>query len=96
MFARMVTVRMRPDSRYVAERLAARWQQAVTTLPTFVSVSFFFDDIGGVYGYYSVWTTREAAETVRNEIGEQVADATREFAIGKPVVAIYQTYEPPS
>jgi len=24
MFARMVTVRMRPDSRYVAERLAAR------------------------------------------------------------------------
>lgn len=96
MFARKVTVRMRPDSRYVAERIAARWQQAVATLPTFISVSFFLDDEAGMYGYYSLWTTREAAETVRNEIGEQVLDATHEFALDEPLVAVYQTWEPPN
>ena len=92
----MVTVRMRPDSRYVAERLAARWQQAVTTLPTFVSVSFFFDDIGGVYGYYSVWNTREDAENVTEEIGDQVAKAVAEVSTGENEVRVYYVYQPPS
>ena len=96
MFARMVTVRMRPNSRYVGERLAMRWHQGVATLPDFVSVSFFLDDAAGVYGYYSVWKSREAAERVRDEIGEQVADATREFSRGEPEVAIYEVYEPPA
>lgn len=95
MFARMLTVRMRPGSRHVAERLATRWNQGVATLPEFVSVSFFLDDDAGMYGYFSVWESREAAESVIDEIGEQLPDALAEHAAEPPRVDIYEVFEPP-
>jgi len=96
MFARLVKVRMRPGSRYLAERLAGRWTAGVATLPGFVSVSFFLDDELGEYGYYSVWQTRAAAHDVIDEMGEQVADALAEVALGETEVRIYGVYTPPA
>ena len=96
MFARLVTVQMRPGSRYVAERLAGRWQAGVATLPGFVSVSFFLDDETGEYGYYSLWQTREEAEQVIDEIGDQVVEALAEVETGPRALRIYEVYEPPA
>ena len=96
MFARLVTVHMRPGSRYVAERLAGRWQAGVAMLPGFVSVSFFLDDEAGEYGYFSLWRTREDAETVIDEMGDQVDNALAEMETGPRSLRIYEVYEPPA
>jgi len=96
MFARLVTVHMRPGSRYLAERLAGRWTAGAALLPGFVSVSFFMDDERGEYGYYSVWNTREDAENVTEEIGDQVAKAVAEVSTGENEVRVYYVYQPPS
>ena len=95
MFARMMFVRLRPGSRYQGEKLAARWQAGVATLPGFVSVSFFGDEERGEYGYFSLWETREDAERVPRDLGEPVSAALAELAVAKPEVRIYGVYQPP-
>ena len=96
MFARVLTVKMRPGMRYAGEKLAQRWHAGVATLPGFVSVTFFGDDAAGEYGYFSLWKTRADAEAVAEMLGEQPGEALQELAAEPPVVRIYGVFEPPA
>ena len=94
MHARILTVDMGPGMRDEGFAMAERWFAAVATLPGFVDVTFFGDEERGVYGYFSLWETREAAEAAGEAVGPQLNEAIARQMVRPPQVRIFEVYRP--
>ena len=94
MFTRIFTVELGTGMREEGTAFAERWTAAASTLPDFVDVTFFGDEDLGVYGFFSLWKSREAAENAGQAVGPQVLEALVQAALKPPVVRIFDVYRP--
>ena len=94
MYARLVLFEMPPGHRDLVEDVAERWSAGVATLPGFVNAVFFMDDDAGEYGFFSVWESKEDAESVPEQFGPLSIRDTMERLMTKPAtIKIFDVYE---
>lgn len=97
MHARLVLVEIAPGRRELAEKVAERWGSAVATLPGFVDAWFLIDDESGEYGLFSLWQTKEDADSVPEQTGPMsVREMVEDMAANPPVIKVFHVYEPRS
>lgn len=95
--ARYVTIGMLTigeGKRAIAEGIADQGAPGVAQQPGFESVTFFLDEARNVYGAFTVWDSREAAEAGNETLTPLFAAAFGEHLETPIETAIYEVYEP--
>lgn len=94
MYARLVTLKLRPGSMATAEKLADHAVSVIAGLNGFVNVTFFGNDETGEYGSLSLWETVADAEAVSDATGLQIRDIVGDLLTERPTVRICEVYGP--
>lgn len=94
MYARLVTLALKPENQSTAEQLADKAGAVMKTLPGFVHLTFFRDDATGRYGSFSVWQTKENAEAVGQATELHIREMVSDILTEPPSVQILDVYEP--
>lgn len=97
MYARLSLLPLGPGTRAQAEQLADRHAALWRQQPGFRTIVFVGDDARGEYGNFSVWDTREQAETAAAMIWQQLPELMRELGLqvqGPLAPRIFEVYEP--
>jgi heme-degrading monooxygenase HmoA len=90
MYARFSVVSLGPGMRSKMEDLADHLEPVFRARPGFRSVSFLMDEAAGDYGSFSLWETREDAETASAAISPRVAELFQ----GMLTPWVFEVYEP--
>lgn len=94
MYARLVTLKLKPGSMSKAEKLADHAVSIIRGLKGFKNVTFFGNNDTGEYGSLSLWETEEDAEAVSKATQLQIRDVVGDLLIERPVVRICEVYGP--
>ena len=94
MYARLVTLKLKPGSMSTAEKLADQAVSVIRGLKGFKDVTFFGNNDTGEYGSLSLWETEEDAEAVSKATGLQIRDVVGDLLTERPTVRICEVYGP--
>lgn len=94
MFARYFTFHSTAENRPAIEKVADDIYRHSVTLPGFVSATYVMSDDGTTYGAFSVWQSREAAESGGQSIREKVMPTLQGLLTAPPEVTVMEVYEP--
>ncbi len=94
MYARLVTLALKPGNRSTAEELADKAGAIMKTMPGFEYVSFFRDEATGRYGSFSVWQSKDDAEAVSQATKLHIREMVSDILTEPPSVQIFDVYEP--
>ena len=94
MYARLVTLKLKPGSMSTAEKLADQAVSVIRGLKGFKDVTFFGNNDTGEYGSLSLWETEEDAEAVSKATGLQIRDVVGDLLAERPTVRICEVYGP--
>ncbi len=94
MHARLVTLKLKPESMSTAVKLADHAASEIRALKGFKNVTFFGNNETGEYGSLSLWETEEDAEAVSKAAGLQIRDVVGDLLTERPTVRICEVYGP--
>ena len=94
MYARLVTLKLKPGSMSTAEKLADQAVSVIRGLKGFKDVTFFGNNDTGEYGSLSLWETEEDAEAVSKTTQLQIRDVVGGLLMERPTVRICEVYGP--
>lgn len=95
MFARLVTIHVKPGARATATRIGDEANALYRRCKGFVAVYFMFiDEAKGEYGSFSVWQTREDADAAAATHRELLARDHATEMVAPARVQIMEVYEP--
>jgi heme-degrading monooxygenase HmoA len=94
MYARLVTLKLKPGSMSTAEKLADQAVSVIRGLKGFKDVTFFGNNDTGEYGSLSLWETEEDAEAVSKATQLQIRDVVGGLLMERPMVRICEVYGP--
>ena len=97
MYARLNMFTLGPGTRLAAEQLVAQFDPLFKAQKGLKSITFFGDDTVGEYASFSIWETREDAETANAALLPQLQEALRGAGVqiqGAPIQRIAEVYEP--
>ncbi len=89
-------LKLGPSQRAMAEGVADHGVHGFAQMPGFVSVTFFIDEQSNEYGAYSVWESREQAESANTMLTPQFEQAFGDQLQGGITTHVYEIYEPNS
>jgi heme-degrading monooxygenase HmoA len=90
------TLKLGPGQRAFAEGIADQGVSGMQQMPGFVSVTFFLDEQANEYGAYSVWESREQAESADKALTPQFEQSFGDQLQGHIQTHIYEIYVPNS
>jgi heme-degrading monooxygenase HmoA len=94
MYARLVTLKLKPGSMSTAEKLADQAVSIIRGLKGFKDVTFFGNNDTGEYGSLSLWKTEEDAKAVSKATQLQIRDVVGDLLMERPMVRICEVYGP--
>lgn len=94
MYARYIMLRLGPDSRALAERIADEAFPIYQAQEGFKSVFFLADDPRGEHGSLSVWESRETAEKAIAAPGSWLRQSYGARLQGPPETRMFEIYDP--
>lgn len=95
MYARIVTIYVKPGARDTATRIGDEANALYRRSKGFVDVYFmFFDEAKGEYGSFSVWQTREDADAAAATHRELLAKNHPNDMVAPAKVQVVEVYEP--
>ncbi len=94
MHARHFTFRSTPEHRKTIEALADDMFALTSTLPGFVSASYLVTLDETWYGSFTLWTSREAAESAGEVLRSATGDRLNGIATAPPETSLFEVYEP--
>ena len=96
MYARKLTFKTKSGVRSEVEALADQVFSFVKSLDGFISIHFIFAEDENEYGSFSLWESREEAESAGETIHLKIREALEKLAIEPPTLKIYEVYKPKS
>ncbi|MFC1680630.1 antibiotic biosynthesis monooxygenase family protein [Pseudomonadota bacterium] len=96
MYARYFRFKAKPGVRSEVEALADQMFAYIKTLKGFISVHFLVSEGEAEYGTFSLWETREDAESAGKLLREKSAEALQTLAAEPPREEALEVYKPGS
>lgn len=96
MYARYFRFKARPGVRGDVEALADQMFVYIKTLKGFVSVHFLVSEDGNEYGTFSLWESREDAESAGELLRARSSDALQSLTAEPPTQQVLEVYKPSS
>ena len=94
MYARYFSFKSTAENRAAIENLADEIYQQTVAMPGFISATYVVSDDETDYGSFSVWQSREEAETAGEAIRELVTPVLQGLVTAPPQVSVMEVYEP--
>jgi len=96
MYARFFNFKVNPSRRSEVETLADQAFGIMKTLKGFVSVHFIVSEDESECGTFSLWETRDDAETAGASLRSRIGEALEKIVNGPPKQQIFEVYKPKS
>ena len=96
MYARKLTFKTRSGVRSEVEALADQAFAFMKPLQGFISVHFLISEDENEYGSFSLWESREEAESGGEAIRSKTREALENLAIEPPTLQVFEVYKPAS
>ena len=93
MYARYFTFKSKPEMRRTIEEMADSIFRYTKTLNGFVSATYTVSEDQTEYGSFTVWRSKEDAETAGAAIREMVMPKLEGVATAPPEIKILEVYE---
>lgn len=94
MYARYYTFKSHPGSRSEVEALADQVFVFMKSLKGFVSAHFLVSEDGNEYGSFSLWESRQDAESAGESIRPKTVEVLGKLAAEPPTQRIFEVYKP--
>lgn len=95
MYAELVMIKLGPEMRTMAERVADQLAPTYMAMKGFKGVVFIGDAEAGEYGSLSLWESREDAEALHGKMKGRLARLVgRVPKVGPDTRRIFEVYEP--
>ncbi len=94
MYASLSKIKISPDMRSTAEKIADQGYTDIKILKGFNSATFFGDVATGEYASLSLWESKEDAEAAAAVMAPKVEQAVIGIAKAPPSRRLYEVYEP--
>ena len=94
MYARNFTFKSTAENRKMIEELADTIYSHTKSLQGFVSATYTVSEDETEYGSFTVWLSKEDAETAGDSIREIVMPRLEGIVTAPPVVSVMEVYEP--
>lgn len=94
MYATLVMFTLGTGARLTAEKLADQYAQIHKTMKGFKSSTFFIDESIGEYGAFSLWQSKDDAESAFASAGPHLQQVLSSIVKEAPTFRIFEVYEP--
>lgn len=94
MYARLIQFSSDPGKRSEVEAIADKAFAIAKQQQGFISIHFIISADESTYGSFSLWESKNDADTGGESIREQVSAALKEVATAPPLVDMYEIYKP--
>ncbi len=94
MYGRLSMMQGQPGDRARMEPIADRFLPLFQRQQGFRDVTFFLDERSGLYGSFSRWDSRDAAEAAGEAMRSEVQRAVAEVGLHGPQIRLVEIYEP--
>ena len=96
MYARYFIFKGKPGTRSEVEALADQVFRHMKTLQGFVSVHFLISEDETEYGSFSLWESKDDAESAGELVPSKAKEALGKLAAEPPLQQIFEVYKPKS
>ena len=94
MYARYFTFKASAGARSEVEALADLAFGLMKSLQGFVSAHILFSEDENEYGSFSLWESRQDAESAGETLRSKTSEALQKLAVEPPTVRIFEVYKP--
>ena len=94
MYARFLKFNTDPSRRSEVEAVADRAFKMARQQPGFISIHFVISADESEYGSFSLWESRDHAETGGGVIQSQLETTLQDLATAPPTLDVYEVYKP--
>ena len=94
MYARYFTFKAKSGVRSEVEVLADQVNEFMKSLQGFVSVHFVVSEDETVYGTFSLWESKQDADSAGESLRSRTREALEELAAEPPKQRVFEVYEP--
>ena len=94
MYARFLKFSTDPGKRSEVEAMADKAFTIAKQQQGFISIHFVISSDESTYGSFSLWESKNDADTGGESIREQVSAALKEVATAPPSIDTYEIYKP--
>jgi len=94
MYARFLKFNTDPSRRSEVEAVADRAFEIAKQQQGFISIHFVISSDESEYGSFSLWESKDDAETGGGAIRSQIGATLPELATAPPTIDIYEIYKP--
>lgn len=94
MYARYFTFKAKPGVRSEVEALADQVFGFMKSLRGFVSVHFVVSEDESVYGTFSLWESKQDADSAGETLRSRTREALEELAAEPPTQRVFEVYKP--
>ena len=96
MYARYLAFKASPGSRSEVEALADQVFGFMKSLQGFVSAHFLVSEDENEYGSFSLWGSRQDAESAGESVRSKTREALEKLAVEPPTQRVFEVYKPKS
>lgn len=94
MYARFLKFNTDPSRRSEVEAVADRAFEIAKQQQGFISIHFVISSDENEYGSFSLWESKDDAETGGGAIRSQIGATLQELATAAPTIDVYEIYKP--
>jgi len=94
MYARFLKFNTDPSRRSEVEAVADRAFAIAKQQQGFISIHFVISSDESEYGSFSLWESKDDAETGGSAIRSEVAETLQGIATAPPTIDVYEVYKP--
>jgi len=94
MYARFLKFNTDPSRRSEVEAVADRAFEIAKQQQGFISIHFVISSDESEYGSFSLWESKDDAETGGDAIRSQIGVSLQELAAAPPTIDVYEVYKP--
>ena len=94
MYAQLMMLKLGEGMRSTAENIADEALPTLKALKGFKGITFFGDVEVGEYGSFSLWESKEDAQSAAAVMGPKVEQAVKGIAKAPPTRRFYEVHEP--
>lgn len=94
MYARFLKFNTDPGRRSEVEAVADRAFEIAKQQQGFISIHFVISSDENEYGSFSLWESKDDAETGGGAIRSQIGATLQELATAAPTIDVYEIYKP--
>ena len=94
MYVRYFTFKAKPDVRSEVETLADQVFVFMKSLQGFISVHFVVSEDEAVYGTFSLWESKQEADSAGESLRSRTREALERLAAEPPKQRVFEVYQP--